>query len=88
MKALVLNCTLKRSPASSSTEALSRVLMRQWEADGVESEIVRLADFRILPGVKTDMGEGDEWPKIHFGAGLWNGRRSLFVMALSPLRSS
>lgn len=64
MKALVLNCTLKPSPESSSTEALSRVLMRQWSEDGIENELLRLADYDIKPGVKSDMGEGDDWPVI------------------------
>ena len=64
MKALVLNCTLKRSPEPSSTEALARVLMRQWETDGIDSEMVRLADHDILPGVESDMGPGDAWPPI------------------------
>ena len=64
MKALVLNCTLKRSPEPSSTEALARVLMRQWETDGIDSEMVRLADHDILPGVESDMGPGDAWQPI------------------------
>jgi multimeric flavodoxin WrbA len=65
MKALVLNCTLKPSPERSSTEALARVVMTQLEADGVETEIVRLVDLNILPGVKTDQGPGDHWPGVH-----------------------
>lgn len=65
MKALVLNCTLKRSPESSSTEALARVLMAQWEQDGIAAELVRLADLDIKPGVKTDQGDGDAWPGVH-----------------------
>lgn len=65
MKALVLNCTLKPGPEPSNTEALARVLMQEWEADGIQSEIVRVADYDIKPGVKTDMGGGDQWPAIH-----------------------
>lgn len=65
MKALVLNCTLKASPETSNTEALARVLMRQLDADGVETEIVRLVDLNIRPGVKTDEGPGDDWPAVH-----------------------
>lgn len=65
MKALVLNCTLKPSPQPSSTDALARVLMQEWGGDGIDSELVRLADFDIKPGVKTDMGGGDQWPMIH-----------------------
>lgn len=65
MRALVLNCTLKPGPEPSNTEALVRVLMKEWESDGIQSEIVRLADYVIKPGVKTDMGGGDQWPAIH-----------------------
>jgi multimeric flavodoxin WrbA len=64
MKALVLNCTLKPSPQTSNTEALARVVMDQLGKDGVESEMVRLADLDIKPGVESDMGEGDAWPKV------------------------
>lgn len=64
MRAVVLNCTLKPSPEVSNTEALARVLMRQLEADGLETEIVRLVDLEVRPGVKSDMGPGDAWPKV------------------------
>jgi multimeric flavodoxin WrbA len=33
-------------------------------AHSVETETVRCVDHSILPGVETDMGEGDEWPAI------------------------
>ena len=65
MKALVLNCTLKRSPETSNTEALARVVMRELEAQGVQADLIRLSDLKIEPGVKTDQGNGDEWPRVH-----------------------
>jgi multimeric flavodoxin WrbA len=65
MRALVLNCTLKSSPATSNTEALARVVMEALEKDGIETEIVRVVDHDIKPGVSTDEGNGDEWPAIH-----------------------
>jgi multimeric flavodoxin WrbA len=65
VKALVLNCTLKASPETSNTEALARVVMSQLEKDGVQTEIVRLVDLDIKPGVKTDQGPGDDWPGVH-----------------------
>lgn len=65
MKALVLNCTLKRSPAPSNTGALARVVTSALEEEGVDTEEVRLADHTIHPGVESDMGDGDEWPAIH-----------------------
>jgi hypothetical protein len=33
MQALVLNCTLTRSPEPSSIQVLSQILMRQWSED-------------------------------------------------------
>jgi multimeric flavodoxin WrbA len=65
MKALILTCTLKPSPEPSSTEALARVLIDQWARDGVEGDMIRLVDLDIKPGVKTDMGGGDQWPGVH-----------------------
>ena len=65
MKALILNCTLKASPDKSSTEALARVVMTELEKGGVETEIVRLVDLNIKPGVRTDEGHGDDWPSVH-----------------------
>jgi multimeric flavodoxin WrbA len=65
MRALVLNCTLKPSPETSNTEALARVVMEALEKDGIETEILRVADYDVKPGVSTDEGHGDEWPAIH-----------------------
>jgi len=65
MKALVLNCTLKPSPAPSNTEALARVVIAELEEGGAEVELIRLVDLNLKPGVKTDEGDGDDWPAIH-----------------------
>ena len=64
MRALFLNCTLKPSPESSSTEALARVVAGQLKKDGVETEMVRLVDLDIKPGVRSDEGEGDDWSAV------------------------
>lgn len=64
MRALVLNCTLKASPETSNTEALARVVMAEWAKDGIQAELLRLADLHIRPGVSSDEGEGDEWPAV------------------------
>jgi hypothetical protein len=64
MKALVINCTLKRSPETSNTEALAKVVVDKLRAEAVEVTEVRAVDKAILPGVESDMGEGDEWPPI------------------------
>lgn len=64
MKALFLSCTLKASPAPSNTEALCQVLIGEFRKSGVESEVVRLVDLNIKPGVSSDEGEGDDWPGV------------------------
>ncbi len=66
MNALILLCTLKPSPAASNTRALvDDAIVPVLETEGVSSQVVRLVDLDILPGVKTDMGEGDAWPAVH-----------------------
>jgi multimeric flavodoxin WrbA len=64
MRALLLNCTLKPSPAESNTEALARVVMDALREEGIETESVRVVDHDVRPGVESDMGDGDEWPAI------------------------
>ncbi|WP_396593069.1 flavodoxin family protein [Brevundimonas sp. R86498] len=64
MRAVVLNCTLKPSPATSSTEALARVVMAELEKGGTEVDLIRLVDLNIKPGVSADEGEGDDWPAV------------------------
>lgn len=64
LKAVTLVCTLKRSPEKSSADKLAHDLAREFDAQGVETEFIRLVDHVIKPGVKIDMQNGDEWPKI------------------------
>jgi multimeric flavodoxin WrbA len=64
MKALFLNCTLKSSPETSNSEALAKLVAAALQEEGVETEFVRLVDHTIVPGVESDMGDGDEWPQI------------------------
>ncbi|GIF75592.1 hypothetical protein Asi02nite_51100 [Asanoa siamensis] len=64
MKALVINCTLKPSPAPSNTEALADVVVAELRKSDVDVEVVRAVDHDIRPGVEDDMGDGDEWPAI------------------------
>ncbi len=65
MRALIINCTLKPSPELSNTEALASVVGAELTARGVEVATVRAVDLDLLPGVKTDQGEGDDWPGVH-----------------------
>jgi multimeric flavodoxin WrbA len=65
LKALFLNCTLKKSPEPSNSAQLATVLREWFEAEGVETETIRLVDLDIAPGVTSDEGDGDEWPRVH-----------------------
>lgn len=64
MRALVLNCTLKRSPTPSNTAALADVVIAALREKDVDVEMIRVVDRDIPPGVETDLGDGDEWPPI------------------------
>jgi multimeric flavodoxin WrbA len=64
LKAVFLNCTLKKSPAVSHTEALIRKVVDLMAPLGVESEVIRPVDHNIPFGVSSYEGEGDEWPPI------------------------
>lgn len=65
MKVLILNCTLKPSPETSSTEALARIVMAELEKQKATVEMIRLVDLNLKPGVRTDEGKGDDWPAVH-----------------------
>jgi hypothetical protein len=66
MKALAINCTLRRAPAESSCELLLVELLEQMRGHDVEGEVVRAVDLNIKPGVTSDEGEGegDDWPAL------------------------
>src|SRR6201996_6123753 len=64
MKALLINCTLKRAPNFSNTGALAEKAAGQLKELGFETEIIRLNDYNILTGNSSDEGDGDEWPLI------------------------
>lgn len=90
LRALFLNCTLKRSPRTSHTRGLidrSRYIM---EKQGVSVEVVRPVDYTIPPGVQPDMTdhgwEVDDWPALQrkvleadilvVGTPIWLGDKS------------
>lgn len=64
LRAVGLICSLKPSPAPSSSALIADQLFDHLTKAGVECETVRCVDHSILPGVETDMGDGDEWPAI------------------------
>lgn len=86
VKAIALNCSLKKSSGEkSSTDALLAVLEKKFGKHDVSvSETLRVADYNVLPGVKSDEGEGDDWPGLRkkilahdiliFGGPIWMGQ--------------
>lgn len=64
LRALVLNCTLKPSPAESSTDLLGQQVLDALGAFDVEGDLVRVVDHDVRFGVSTDEGGGDAWPEI------------------------
>lgn len=66
LKATILLGTLKKKTSTkfSHTEVLCEILRDELAAHGVKSELIRLAQYRIVPGTKSNMGKGDDWPKI------------------------
>ena len=69
LKALVLNCTLKRSPEISHTDGLVRIAQAIMEKNGIAVETLRPVDHEIAYGVWPDMSEHgwdqDDWPAIY-----------------------
>jgi multimeric flavodoxin WrbA len=67
LRAVFLLATLKHKRGGgefSHTEVLSELVVENLREHGVRSEIVRLVDYDIPPGTKSNMGKGDEWPVI------------------------
>jgi multimeric flavodoxin WrbA len=61
---LGLICSLKPSPAPSSSELIAEHVFGELRKQEVRCEGLRCVDFAIAPGVQADMGHGDEWPRI------------------------
>lgn len=68
VRALYLNCTLKRSPELSHTEGLINLSRSIMDKHGIETEVIRPVDFDIAHGIAEDMTdsgwERDQWPEI------------------------
>src|SRR3546814_3709363 len=60
----ILNCTLKPSPAESSSDLLGSQLLSAFEEHGVSGQMARVVDQDVRFGVSTDEGDGDEWPQL------------------------
>jgi multimeric flavodoxin WrbA len=64
LRAVVLGCSLKASPATSSSELLGREVLAALADHDVDGELIRVVDHRVRFGVSIDEGDGDEWPTI------------------------
>lgn len=64
LRALALVCSLKPSPATSSSELMAGQVLAELGKHGVSGESVRVVDHDVRPGVQADMGDGDAWPQI------------------------
>jgi len=84
--------TLKAKPHESNTEVLCEVLADELAVHDITSDIIRLADFRIEPGIETYSKKKDDWPKILkrvlaadivvFGTPVWWGNQSSLMQRI------
>ena len=69
LRALYVNCTLKRSPERSHTQGLIDLSKEIMAANGVTVDEVRAVDHELAPGVWPDMrehgAERDDWPALY-----------------------
>ena len=68
LRAVYMNCTLKRSPELSHTAGLMAVSTQIMRDRGVTVDEIRAVDHDIAPGVQPDMREHgwsrDDWPEL------------------------
>lgn len=90
LRALFLNCTLKRSPERSHTQGLIDISRAIMEKNRVAVEVIRPIDHTIATGVWPDMTEHgwdrDDWPQIYekvkaadilvIGSSIWLGEKT------------
>jgi multimeric flavodoxin WrbA len=90
LKALFVNCTLKKSPRKSHTRTLIDVSMNIMGKEGVDAKCIRFTDHDVAYGVYPDMtehgAEKDDWPEIWkevdaadiliIGTPIWLGEKS------------
>lgn len=68
LRALFINCTLTKSPATSNTQGVIDISTAIMKKNGVTVEEIRAIDHDIATGVYPDMREQgwdkDEWPEL------------------------
>jgi multimeric flavodoxin WrbA len=69
LRAMILNCTLKKSPELSHTSGLISTVQAIMEKHGVSVDVERPIDLDIATGVYPDMTEhgwaADDWPALY-----------------------
>ncbi len=100
LRAIFLNCTLKKSPEMSHTEGLWKICKTIFEKNGVVVDELRVIDHEIAFGVWGDMTEHgyerDDWPQIYervkaanivvLGSSIWLGEKtSVCTMVIERL---
>lgn len=90
LRAVFINCTLKKSPEKSHTSGLISMSAQIMEENGIHVDIIRAVDHDIAFGVYPNMTEHgwnkDEWPAIQqkvmdanilvIGTPIWLGEKS------------
>jgi multimeric flavodoxin WrbA len=103
LRAIFLNCTLKKSPELSHTHGLIEISKAILEKNGVAVEVLRPVDYSLAFGVYPDMTERgwdrDDWPEIQqkvmdadilvLGSAIWLGEKtSVCTQVIERLYSS
>ena len=88
LKAIALNATLKSRSNSepSSSDRMLGLIAEELEKLHVTTEVIRVADFNIKPGVTSNEGKDDDWPGLRkkileadiviLGTPIWLGQPS------------
>ncbi len=96
LKAIYVNCTLKKSPAMSHTQGLMDLSINIMQKEGVKVDRLRFVDHDVATGVYPDMTEHgwekDEWPALFkqileadilvVGTPIWLGEKSSMARKL------
>ncbi len=96
LKAMYVNCTLKRSPERSNTERLMDISRNIMDKEGVSTDYIRLVDHNVATGMQPDMTkqgwQEDEWPALFekifaadiliIGSPIWLGEKSSVAQLL------
>ncbi len=94
LKVLVLNASLKHTGKLSNTGELTGLVLKYMRSmhKRISSEIIRLSDLNIPPGVKFKESSSDKWPQIAekmiaadiviFATPIWWGSRSSLMQRI------